>query len=117
MSTKLYLRKNSGNVKISLRYRPDRQTNIVIATPSTLGSKSGLGRSKLYILNRMLAPYFRLDPMSFSGYLHLTSQMLEAAINDQKSFLRKISDKEYDTDTPKIIQLDLFDNLLYDETN
>lgn len=80
---------------------------------STLGSKSGLGRSKLYILNRMLAPYFRLDPMSFSGYLHLTSQMLEFAINDQKLFLKKINDKEYDNSTPKIIQLDLFDDKLY----
>lgn len=80
---------------------------------STLGSKSGLGRSRLYILNRMLAPYFRLDPMSFSGYLHLTSQMLEMAINDQKLFLKKINDKEYDNNTPKIIQLDLFDDKLY----
>lgn len=76
---------------------------------TTLASKSGLGRSKLYILNRMLAPYFKLDPMSFSGYLHLTSAMLDLAIVNQKLFLKRIKDKEYNTDTPKDSQLELFE--------
>lgn len=83
---------------------------------ATLASKSGLGRSKLYVLNRMLAPYFKLDPMSFSGYLHLTSTMLDQAIVNQKLFLKKIKDKEYSTDTPKDTQLELFE-IYSDETD
>ena len=83
---------------------------------STLASKSGLGRSKLYVLNRMLAPYFKLDPMSFSGYLHLTANMLDLAIINQKGFLKKIKDKEYNTDIPKDMQLDLFENI-FDEAD
>lgn len=78
---------------------------------ATLASKSGLGRSRLYILNRMLAPYFKLDPISFSGYLHLTSNMLDLAITNQKIFLKKINDKEYSIDTPKDSQLELFENI------
>ncbi|NMR35484.1 hypothetical protein HIO71_14950 [Chryseobacterium aquaticum] len=48
MSTKLYLRKNSGNVKISLRYRPDRQTNIVIATPFTIEAEKWDSKKEIY---------------------------------------------------------------------
>lgn len=81
---------------------------------ATLASKSGLGRSKLYILNRMLAPYFKLDPMSFSGYLHLTSHLLNMAILNQKGFLKKISDKEYDSDNLPDIQLELFEDFAND---
>ncbi|WP_342648557.1 hypothetical protein [Mucilaginibacter sp. CSA2-8R] len=83
---------------------------------NTLASKSGLGRSKLYILNRMLAPYFKLDPMSFSGYLYLTSTMLNLAVVNPKSFLKKIQDKEYSADTPYDSQLELFDQFS-NETN
>ncbi len=81
---------------------------------ATLASKSGYGRSKLYILNRMLAPYFKLDPMSFSGYLYLTSQMLNLAIVNPKVFLKNIADKEYDLDTPKDNQLELFEENTHD---
>jgi hypothetical protein len=77
---------------------------------ATLASKSGYGRSKLYILNRMLAPYFKLDPMSFSGYLYLTSQMINLAISNPKLFLKKIEQREYDLDTPKDNQLELFED-------
>ncbi|GAB6013394.1 ORC-CDC6 family AAA ATPase [Viscerimonas tarda] len=66
---------------------------------STLGSKSGLGRSPLYILNRMLAPYYKLDPLSFSGYLHLTADMIELGMMNPKSFISKIKRKDYDYDS------------------
>lgn len=82
---------------------------------ATLGSKSGLGRSKLYVLNRMLAPYFRLDPLSFSGYLYLTSQMLDLAVNKPDEFIKKIKQKEYDADKESnaAAQLTLFDDISY----
>lgn len=48
MSTKLYLRKNSGNVKISLRYRPNRQTNIVVATPFSIEAEKWDSQKEIY---------------------------------------------------------------------
>ena len=65
---------------------------------STIGSKSGLGRSRLYVLNRMLAPYYDLDPFSFSGYLYLTHEMIELGMVNPKSFIKRISSKEYEVD-------------------
>ena len=76
---------------------------------STLGSKSGLGRSRLYILNRMLAPYFKLDPLSFSGYLYVTPSMLELAMNNPNSFTRKIDSKEFNTENGETAQLLIFE--------
>lgn len=63
---------------------------------ATLGSKSGLGRSRLFVLNRMLAPYYKLDPFSFSGYLYLTPEMLNIGMTNPKSFVLKIEQKKYD---------------------
>ena len=65
----------------------------------------------------MLAPYFKLDPMSFSGYLFMTSTMLNLAVLNPKLFLRKIEEKEYNLDTPQNSQLQLFDELIIDESN
>lgn len=79
--------------------------------PATLSSKSGLGRSKLYILNRMLSPYYKLDPMSFSGYLYLTEDMLNLACNKPNAFLTNIRSKKYDADLEdKAKQMNLFEN-------
>ncbi|MBD1421626.1 ORC-CDC6 family AAA ATPase [Sphingobacterium chuzhouense] len=78
---------------------------------ATLSSKSGLGRSKLYILNRMLSPYYKLDPMSFSGYLYLTEEMLNLACNKPSVFLANIRNKKYEADLEeKPQQMDLFEN-------
>lgn len=55
----------------------------------TIGKKSGIGRQKLYVLTRRLAPAFKLDPMGFSGYLSFTSQFLtEISINPGKHISR-----------------------------
>ena len=82
---------------------------------STLGSKSGLGRSSLYILNRMLAPYYKLDPLSFSGYLYLTREMIELGMNNPKAFIAKIKKKEYDYDSEENQKLQLQLEFQYDE--
>lgn len=74
---------------------------------ASLGSKSGLGRSKLYVLNRMLAPYYKLDPFSFSGYLYLTAEMIHLGMTYPNTFIKKIESREYhaDEDEKEITQL------------
>jgi len=52
---------------------------------STIGTKDGDGRTWLYIMNRGLAPFFKLDPSGFAGYLFVTNETLEnAMINGKK---------------------------------
>jgi hypothetical protein len=57
---------------------------------SSKGNKRGTGRARLYVLNRMLAPIYRLDPLSFSGYLFLTIDKMELATLKPKEFLKYI---------------------------
>lgn len=56
----------------------------------TIGNKDGTGRTPLYILTRRLAPYFKLDPSSFAGYLFVTSARLWTAIQTPGATLRSI---------------------------
>jgi hypothetical protein len=49
---------------------------------STLGKKEGFGRTKRYVINRRIAPYYSLDPSGFSGYFWVTSELLLRAAND-----------------------------------
>ena len=49
---------------------------------SSLGKKEGFGRTRRYVLNRRVSPYFNLDPSGFSGYFWVTSDFLNKAIND-----------------------------------
>ena len=56
----------------------------------TIGNKDGTGRTPLYIMTRRLAPYFKLDPSSFAGYLHVTSDRLWTAIRNPRGTLRTI---------------------------
>jgi len=60
---------------------------------STIGNKDGTGRSVLYILTRRLAPFFRLDPSGFAGYLFVQSTRLYEAIQKPNSTLRRVRDK------------------------
>jgi hypothetical protein len=60
---------------------------------STIGNKQGTGRNRLYILNRLLAPYFKLDPMSFAGYQFMDSDTLTIALSDTAKFLKCFSRK------------------------
>jgi hypothetical protein len=83
---------------------------------STIGNKQGTGRNRLYILSRILAPYFKLDPMSFAGYQFMNSETLTFALTDTnkflKCFLRKINVSN--DNAPN-----LFDNIenLYNDEN
>ncbi len=56
----------------------------------TVGKKSGMGRDKLYVLTRRLAPAFKLDPMGFSNYLSLTSEFLLDICERPNSFVSRL---------------------------
>lgn len=62
---------------------------------STIGRKdSGSGgRTALYILNRRLAPIWTLDVTSFAGYLFVQNRILEEAMQDPASLLRRMNKK------------------------
>jgi len=47
---------------------------------AAIGSKEGRWRTRRYIMTRRLAPHFKLDPMGFSGYLFVTSELLRGAL-------------------------------------
>lgn len=57
---------------------------------STIGNKEGTGRTKLFILNRVLAPCFNLDPTSFAGYLFVTNDRVKQAMRNPASYLRDL---------------------------
>ena len=60
---------------------------------STIGNKDGTGRTALYILTRRVAPYFRLDPSGFAGYLFVTSEKLHAAMMEPRRLLGRVKRK------------------------
>ncbi|WP_420181838.1 hypothetical protein ACNO8S_09600 [Haloarcula sp. KBTZ06] len=55
----------------------------------TYSTKEGGGRSDWYILNRRLAPMFKLDPTGFEGRITLTPELLEIGCNDSSEFVRR----------------------------
>ncbi|RYU93169.1 ORC-CDC6 family AAA ATPase [Emticicia agri] len=74
---------------------------------STIGNKMGTGRSRLYVLSRTLAPYFRLDPAGFKGYQFMNSSMLSICLTNPRRFVSEMK-KEINNDKDTI-QLDIFD--------
>lgn len=80
---------------------------------SLIGNKRGTGKSQLFILNRLLAPYFKLDPTSFAGYKFVTCDVLEKAMYKPNTIIGKIKINGVDSvmDSP---QQTLFKDL-YDE--
>ena len=60
---------------------------------SSIGNKEGTGRTQLYVLTRRLAPFFKLDPTSFAGYLWTTSEVLQEAIRRPHTLLGRMRRK------------------------
>ena len=60
---------------------------------SSIGNKEGTGRTRLYILTRRLAPFFKLDPTGFAGYFFVTSNDLRDAMYDPRALLRRLNRK------------------------
>ena len=73
---------------------------------SSHGSKSGLGRSHKYVFNRMLSPTYKLDPFSFSGYLYITPQNIQLAIDNPKKFITYIKNRADNNDEQNQLELD-----------
>jgi hypothetical protein len=63
---------------------------------SLIGNKMGTGKSQLYILNRLLAPYFKLDPSSFAGYKFVTCDVLSEALHNPRRVVGRIKDRGVD---------------------
>ena len=45
----------------------------------------------MYVLSRVLAPHFKLDPMSFAGYKFMNSATLKVSLTNKKKFLQIMS--------------------------
>jgi len=76
---------------------------------STIGrkdSKSG-GRTRLYVLNRRLAPIWNLDPTGFAGYLFVTNSIIEEAMHQPARLLRRLG-KDGIPEGSRLIQLEIF---------
>jgi hypothetical protein len=56
---------------------------------STVTTKEGIGRKRQYILSRRLAPYFKIDPSGYAGYLQVGANDLEIACTDSEQFIRQ----------------------------
>lgn len=77
---------------------------------STIGRKnrkSG-GRTKLFVLNRRLAPNWVLDPTGFAGYLFVQNSILEEGIENPQKMLGRI-ERSGELEKMEIAQLNLFD--------
>jgi hypothetical protein len=86
---------------VALTDKPDEELREVLEMgeqygylhKSTIGNKQGTGRNRLYILSRILAPHFKLDPTSFAGYQFMDNVTLKRALTDKAGFLRIFSKK------------------------
>ena len=56
---------------------------------SSIARKEGVGRNTLYVLNRRLAPFFKLDPSGYAAHMSVTPEHLTLAIHDPKGFVRE----------------------------
>ncbi|GAB2546688.1 ORC-CDC6 family AAA ATPase [Spirosoma aerophilum] len=77
---------------------------------SLIGNKYGTGKSRLYILNRMLAPHFVLDPSSFAGYKFMDSSVLKISLTDPKKFINLLRKNITEDLNPSVVQQELFEN-------
>lgn len=117
----LQLTSNSSERRVfsvALTDTPDDELNSILELgeqlgyihKSTIGNKNGTGRNRLYILSRILAPHFKLDPMSFAGYKFMDSTKLKIATIDTNRFLSLFKFTDNDNGDA---QLSLFSNLDY----
>ena len=64
---------------------------------SLIGNKMGTGKARLYILNRLLAPHFKLDPTSFAGYKFVTCEVLKEALYKPNTVIGRIKSSGADS--------------------
>lgn len=71
---------------------------------STITDKVGLGRRRLYILNRRLAPYFKIDPSGYAAHLSVMEEDLMIAFDNPDRFVQSRTKNKPQTES-------LFDDL------
>lgn len=77
---------------------------------STIGrknSKNG-GRTKLYVMNRRLAPIWTLDPTGFAGYLFVKNSVIEEGLVSPQKMLNRITSEIGDDKEFELVQFNLF---------
>ena len=75
---------------------------------SSIARKEGIGRNTLYVINRRLVPFFRLDPSGYAAHLSVSPENLTLAMEDPNKFVRtRFGDKLVSSDENSS-QLDLF---------
>ena len=104
---------------IALSDEPSERVNHVLTLgirlgyfqQSTIGKKNAIfgGRTKLYVMNRRLAPIWTLDPNGFAGYLFLKNELLEEALVNPDAMNKRIH-KCMKNDDTGYVQLSLFDD-------
>lgn len=60
---------------------------------SAIGTKEGIGRTRLYVLSRRMAPHFLLDPTGFSAYKFVTNSFLRGAMLRPKTTLGRLENQ------------------------
>ena len=91
----------SGYVEPELQEVIDLGVRLGYFHKSTIGKKNGTGKTRLYILSRILAPHFLLDPSSFAGYKFFTSDKLMRALIKPDAFIHemlKVKESEEDNE-------------------
>ncbi len=68
----------------------------------TIGNKEGTGRTRLYILSRILSPCFLLDPNSFAGYKFFTSEKLIKATYRPDAFIHDMTTQKAEAESPTL---------------
>lgn len=82
---------------------------------STIGRKDSgsIGRTRLYVLNRRLAPIWTLDPNGFAGYLFLKNNVLEKAINNPFEMVKTFDlRKTQEEDSCQLTLSDIFPDVM-----
>ncbi len=72
---------------------------------ATIGKKNGTGKTRRYILNRILAPNFLLDPTSFAGYKFFTTEKLKKSLLNPDGFISdmiKIKEEDEDKESKQV---------------
>ncbi|MCY0970261.1 phage integrase SAM-like domain-containing protein [Chryseobacterium wangxinyae] len=99
MSVKFYIRKNTGEAKVNLRYRPNRETNIVLTTPFSIQAEHWDPENECYRESlRKRSPKNEIDKL-----LNKNLDALNLKLNEFKVSLNGfILSNNYQIDSDKI---------------
>jgi len=73
----------------------------------TIARKEGVGRNILYVLNRRLAPYFKLDPSGYASHMSIRPEHLSLAINNPSEFVRARLEKKTNSSRTQQSEMDI----------